>query len=258
MAEYQNFRAKYSLELLTDYVSGLLDSETCARIEADIEASEELASMVDGLRIMVETGYDDFDRVEQELESSAIRVSALIEDKQGSSKQRSFWGYAYKIAAVLLLVFVPLGLFYYYQINSFDYLLDEELGTYYASPVVVRGGSDQELWDSAAYFYQQEDFESAVDLLSKYMVSNPEDTQALYYIGISYIYQSKSELAIPHLDAVINSQSRLRQQARWFKALALLDLGQKDSGLQILKGIADNSNAYKSASAKVLIDSLSD
>ena len=162
----------------------------------------------------------------------------------------------YKAAAVVLILLIPFSVAYYLKSTSYGSLLQQEIHEHYTSPIVVRGDYDKQLWADAAVAYQGKDFPLAIKLLSEYLTINQKDTQALFYIGISHLYSGQPEKAIDHLDDVLLSESRLKPQAKWFKALALLEAGSQAEGQALLELIAEDPSAFKCNAAKKLLDSI--
>lgn len=256
MADYQNVLRHHSIELLTDYVQGLVNEETRLRIEKDCTNSPELSAIVEGIRSLVQMGHEDPEDIEKVLRDSSSRGKKLIATKKRNDSIGRVLKPLYRIAAVLVLMTIPLGIWFYSESNSLSAIVAEELNSYYAPPVVVRGETDKHLWSQAVQSYKQEDFETATALLSKHVKMQPQDTQALLYLGISALYSADVKKAIPPFEEVLDSQSRFKPQAHWFLALTYLELGEEKMAMSEFEEIQKHPGSFKYDRAKKILSIL--
>lgn len=76
--------------------------------------------------------------------------------------------------------------------------------------------------------------------------NNEKDMNASFYMGVSYVKLEMFEKAIAMFDEVINSTNNVfREEASWYKALALIGNGNKEAAKIILTEIAGKEGFYK-------------
>lgn len=83
--------------------------------------------------------------------------------------------------------------------------------------------------------------------------NNANDLNAAFYMGVSYVKLEMHGKAIPLLDQILNSPNNVfHEEARWYKALALLGNGQTEAGNKLLNEIA-NADGFYQSKAKVML-----
>jgi hypothetical protein len=92
--------------------------------------------------------------------------------------------------------------------------------------------------------------------ISKFEVllkNSPDDVNARFYMAVSYVKLEMHSKALPLLDAVIESENNaFREEAEWYKALALIGSGDKDEAKDLLKKISDDNTFYSKQAAEKL------
>ncbi|MFN8715123.1 MAG: hypothetical protein ACK5Z2_19900 [Bacteroidota bacterium] len=83
--------------------------------------------------------------------------------------------------------------------------------------------------------------------------NTPDDINAKFYIAVSYVKLEMHSKAIPLLDAVIESENNaFREEAEWYKALALIGSGDTDEAKDLLKKISGDNTFYSKQAAEKL------
>lgn len=86
-----------------------------------------------------------------------------------------------------------------------------------------------------------------MDVLKKF---NDKDLNATFYTGVSYFKLDMNAKAISMFDEVLNAQNNVfHEEAKWYKALALIGDGQKDAAKVLLNEIAAKEGFYKEKAA---------
>jgi hypothetical protein len=91
---------------------------------------------------------------------------------------------------------------------------------------------------------------SKFDLLLK---SNAQDVNALFYTGVSYVRLEMPDKAIPYLDRVLAETNNVfHEEALWYKALALHNLGDREGSVKLFKQIASQPGYYQTKAKEKL------
>ncbi|MBI3510909.1 MAG: hypothetical protein HY064_09595 [Bacteroidetes bacterium] len=89
-----------------------------------------------------------------------------------------------------------------------------------------------------------------MDVLRK---NDPNDLNAAFYSGVSYVKLEMFAKAIPYFDAVLNSPNNVfHEEAKWYKAQALLGLGEKETAKILLGEIVSGNGFYSEKAAGLL------
>jgi hypothetical protein len=89
-----------------------------------------------------------------------------------------------------------------------------------------------------------------MEVLNKH---NAADLNAAFYMGVCYVKLEMFRKAIPLLDQVLASGNNVfHEEAKWYKAQALIGNGQQEEGNKLLREIADGDGFYKQKAADML------
>ena len=100
---------------------------------------------------------------------------------------------------------------------------------------------------SAQRSYSAMDFASSASTLGLYL-NNHEDAQATLYLGVSQYELGRLDLARQSLMKVSTSNSVIRSEADFYRALIMIRQGDNDEAVAILKQlVANNSNRVEEA-----------
>ncbi|MGL5890122.1 MAG: hypothetical protein ACRC3B_09565 [Bacteroidia bacterium] len=83
--------------------------------------------------------------------------------------------------------------------------------------------------------------------------NTPDDINAKFYIAVSYVKLEMHTKAMPLLDAVIGSENNaFREEAEWYKALALIGSGDTEQAKDLLQKISGDNTFYSKQAAEKL------
>jgi hypothetical protein len=83
--------------------------------------------------------------------------------------------------------------------------------------------------------------------------SDPNDLNAAFYMGVSYVKLEMYEKAIPFFDQILNSPNNVfHEEANWYKALALIGNGNTEAAKKVLTEISQKDGFYKEKAAEKL------
>jgi hypothetical protein len=233
-------KEKYSLELLMDYVDGLVDQSTHDRISRLIETDQEVATLVQGI-----LGYYEAKGTDREgLEEYLKQTPPMPFRKETPVRRMNSW-LSVAVAAMLIgavAIWFTLG-------SSPDRM---ELAIEYSSEVYqpqtqVRGDAEA-AFAALETQYNAGEYQTVIDELST--VTDKSVMQELFF-GLSLFNTGAFEVSTASLEKVANSESRYAEHALWYLALASIHASAPDAE-DILSRIIE-SNGYKADQAKELL-----
>lgn len=237
-------KSKYDYDIIRDYLHGLVDRETARRIRELIRLDEVARDIAAGiLRLEHEFGGNE-DEVEAYIERLRQKQMKLIDEDSRRGTSRGW----IRLAAAILLIAVS-GFVLWLTVFRGGNTLDDELRQPYPLAVIDRGEDEV----NAGYeFYGNKEYKKAIASFDK--VTN--DVSVTFYNGLSHLYVGEYDQAATLLGSESLQTSRYREQAEWFRCLALLKGGRKDEAKDGLAKVRDNTTHYKSSVAGELLSSL--
>jgi predicted Zn-dependent protease len=117
---------------------------------------------------------------------------------------------------------------------------EEKLFAQYYKPDVglptMMGISERYEFENAMVSYKTGDYQKAIDSWQLLLKDNPGNDTLNYFIGSALIADRQVKQALPYFDKTLTvSNSAFEQEARWFKALALLHMGKKQEAITLLE-----------------------
>ena len=100
--------------------------------------------------------------------------------------------------------------------------------------------------------FNNKEYSKAIRLLNTSIYQKKNISSSNYYLGLISYNQNKPTKAIKYFDKMIHSNSSFKEDAQWYKSLALIRRGNKNDALILLKKIINsNSKHAKSATVKL-------
>ena len=100
--------------------------------------------------------------------------------------------------------------------------------------------------------YNDRNYSEAIDYFQKAINSDEKVNESNYYMAMSFFVQNKNSKALKHFNVVLNSNSALRFNAMWYKAVILEGSGDLAGAKKILEELAMGSSGFKSQAADKL------
>ena len=125
----------------------------------------------------------------------------------------------------------------------------------YRAPSPERGAAATDAWQRAAAAYAAGDYKIAAGLFNESLGdSTAIPYQCHFYLGVSLLAQQPPlpEAAVFSFDKTLKSDNDYRQQAMWYKALALLKLGQQEAAGEVLNEIVRQDYFHRREAEEVL------
>jgi len=162
------------------------------------------------------------------------------------------------VAASILIIAVS-GVFIWSLLN--DDLDTEELFATNYEPYRLGQRSNvadgDEVEQQATEAYNNNDFNQAIPLFEKFLVTNSSNEKNILRLGSAYLSTNQAQKAIDIFQPIIaNPESALVQAAQWYQALAYLQLENTAEAKKVLNNLANSGNRTYPTKAKKLLKSL--
>jgi tetratricopeptide (TPR) repeat protein len=131
-----------------------------------------------------------------------------------------YWKPIFAAAAILVLVFT--SLFTLVRQPSHESLFMHYFQVYPNTTPLVRGNESAGMMENAMMEYEAKNYADALNILSDVLLTDPDNTAALFYTGILYLTLKQPDLAIPYLKRVTTGSNDFLQPAAWYLGLAYL------------------------------------
>ena len=152
-------------------------------------------------------------------------------------------------AFVFLIIGVPTYLLFLNQPTGSELYTDYY--TPYEHVLSTRGSSDEGL-NKAMLLYESKDFKGANAQFDSLLAATPGFYELNFYRGITHIELENYDSAIRDLEAVLDQNSTLSNQAEWYLALIYLKENNVLESKKLLKNIAKNNKLYSSKAEAIL------
>ena len=244
-------------ELLMDWNSGLLSEETGEEIKRHLDSCERCSMIYEGLHSIQDTAQSNESHFLNEAREKQQQLLETLSNEQNKSRTYIPWKIGLSIAASITLLIVVSTFILSGSKNSEELVL-AYLEEGYRSPVVDRAGDTDSDMIKALDFYSAKDFEKAIPYFEEVVSLKENDFRALFYAAICYLQVEVPDTnkAIRYLSLVNGSQSRYKEQARWFLSLAHYLNNDQESARELLIEMTEKEDHFKKAEAIKLLKSL--
>lgn len=242
--------SEINYDIINQYLDGELFGEALLSFEEQLKTNAVLAEEValyksinEEMRLQAQYGKE-----EQVLRDNLGTLNDQYFKKKATGKLRSinrWWYAAVATAAAAILVFV----LWPASSSSFD---NEKLYAYYTKevdplPGGERGNGDDSLLIKAAALYNQKDYTKALPLLRDIGTRKPGETQMKLALGFAWVQTGQYDSGTIVFDEISNGATIFKNDAIWFKALAMLKQNKLDECYRLLEGLPTDAGKYKEA-----------
>lgn len=106
--------------------------------------------------------------------------------------------------------------------------------------------------DEAMKLYENREYANAINGFNTYINQYPDQYEVRLYRGIANMQMDSINLAIKDLEAVMENNRKLTDQAQWYLALLYLKDGDVAEARKILKQIAESENIFNEKAQNIL------
>ncbi len=247
-----------SVELLLDYLDGILTDEAKEKIDQEMAGSEELTSIVEGLKIYYKSIDFNREKMDDYIQSLSI---GFAEKRNQVKKKPPKTGFYIRIAATFLLVaaFATLLILNRDRPNDLLTLVDVELSKHYAVPGTSRSEGEElaQLWSQVTLAYGARNFASAINPLRLIDEADENDPTSWFYLGLCYAYKSTPdfEQSIDYLKRVTETSHAFSDRAKWYLALIYIKQNRQAEAQKLVQEIKEKGG-FKSKEAERIFSSM--
>ena len=241
-----------NLEQIERYLRHEMSEEERSNFEQSLETD---ASLREAFAFHQELHSRLGDTKRAEVEKTALEAQA---NYLAAQKKKTITRYLFPavaaVAAMLILFFVL-----YTPAPDHDY---QTIAMNYADPYpapTFRSEASKEttLFEEAMAEYRARKYDKTVIALKQLSKSDPEYTQAQFYIGISLVLSAEYKQATEVLDEYLTEEKAENTDvALWYKALALLGLENTEEAMQILHTLSLQGKGRVKTQAEQLLKEL--
>lgn len=267
-----------SMETMLAFLQEKLDKSKMEEVEQLIQNNPLYQEMMNELK---QSLADDPDTEEKAIRyrDTFTREVHRITDRNLYKPKNDKW-HLWSMAAMILLLVIPLG--YRFLMPSVeDQLRDQYFQAYV--PEGTRSGDTREpkelteeerikndfVFAKRAYSIASSEFTPKQEQQQHYQIAIREFENILsiaeaklpakiaipssLYLGVSYLVVNKARDALPHLQKVIDHQvNGFVRDAEWYKAWALLDLGEREAAIKQFYTLANQANDYQQKAQDII------
>ncbi len=229
--------------LADDYLNGEVSEED---FQAALNEHPELRSIVEFHR-----GIDQY--LEGRLDKAyRDKVAKAITPAQ---KTRALWSPMRIAAAASLLLVAGTALVYFLLQASAtsEELFAEHFEPYEAIGADRNSAASSNDFATAMGLYEEQQYAEAIPFFES-AVGAPAFSD--FFLGISYLANGDSELALSTLEPYTSDGNLLRDAAKWYQALAYLQMGDRKLAEKELEPLVANPSSRWNGKAKALIKDL--
>lgn len=118
-------------------------------------------------------------------------------------------------------------------------------------------GNNNSISAIANSYYDKKQYSNAIEDLTAYLKSNPDDILAKLLLASAYLETNNAHLAEPILEKIVasNIEAHYKEIGKWYLALTILKQGRVDDVKKILTDI-ETENGFYSSRARSILNSL--
>ena len=237
---------EYSTEILIAYLNNDLNDQQMSDIRKDIDQSDELKSILEGLKFFEEGNQIDQSALNEFLSESLEQQNEIISSNTKKKPTIS------KFLVAATVAFFMIGGWFLVQILSgpnVEEFMISELQPYELRSVSTRGSLEQyKSWEKA---YQNQEWASAVELIEKELPN--EELQ--FYMGQCQMQLDEYDKAAVSFGKVLeyDNPTGYLENARWYLILANLKLGDENLAIDELEKLISSNQIFKREEASKLL-----
>lgn len=224
------------IELIEGYFNKTLTEAEKDRFDERVKADADFAEKVDDYKEIIR-GIRT--KAEKDFKEDVASWEGELKREDRITKHIPWKTYLAIAAAILLLLVARIFIFTPDQPKT-----DQELFTTYFVPyedvISVRDGSNgKSSLTTAMTFYNDGNYQEAVANLKAVLSDDPDNSEARFYLGASWLALMNGKEAIPVLQDVISQKNNYHDQAEWYLALAYLINQDDKDAMHLLERISN-------------------
>ena len=245
---------------IEDYIRGNLSEDEKRLFEDKLKSDPAFAEELDlSKRLENAIVNDDIDNFREILKNIHKKLYPESQPAKSDTKRLLHTALKYwKIAAVALIILIPLTVIMYIMINDSSSNSEIFYRNYERYPAFSQSRSmfkdiNDSIFVEGLNYYKNGAFTDAVGYFKQVVENDETNIAAQFLFGISYIEITNYNRAINSFEYVIESGDTLySQQAEWYLALCFIKIGKTNDAKSLLQRIIDNDGFYFDKATKLL------
>ncbi|MBI9037327.1 MAG: tetratricopeptide repeat protein [Bacteroidales bacterium] len=245
---------------IEDYLRGNLSEAERKLFEDKLKTDTDFAEEFElNKRIENAIANDEIDNFRETLKNIHKKLYNESETEISGTKKLFNTALKYwKIAAVVLIILIPLTVVMYIMIHDSSSNSNLFYQNYERYPAISENRSINKIINDSIFSeglkcYKNGDFTNAVGYFKNVVENEDNNVAAQFFLGISYIEITNYNRAINSFEDVIEKDDTLySQQSEWYLALCLIKIGKTNDAKSVLQRIIDNEGYYFSKAGKLL------
>jgi tetratricopeptide (TPR) repeat protein len=233
-----------SLDELRAFSNRTISSLREPKIEQHLAHCSLCADAIEGISAVA-----DKDQIRPIVRSLSDAVHHRIGQLTGTRRN---WRLYYRVAAVLIIAVAAL-LYLVNQKPQHEILFAKYFTPYPNTIPITRGASGEIKLKRGLAEYEFENYEQAIIILEDVVTSEPENTTAKFYLGMSYLCRNQPDSAVAQFRSEIqHGKNPFVEPARWYLGLAALKKRDVNQASMIFGQLKAESQAYKQQANELL------
>ena len=242
-----------TLDQLTAYVEDRLSAHEHHEVEKHLIDCELCSDAVEGMTLAADSAT-----IKKTVTSLKSDLHARLHKRPALSlpKKKSWRIVTVPVAAIVLVGLISI-LYTVLQKPSTDVLFSRYFEPYPNTVPLMRGESPSGRMEWAMTEYEAADYAAALTMLQEIIASDPENTTALFYTGVSCLCLGEPEQAIGYFQRASRGDTdEFEEQTRWYTGLSYLRNRQSDRAEAIFREITAYDQHYKKEESIQLLNAL--
>jgi len=230
-------------EQIEKYVLGELNAKELIDFNNRLDNDADFRKEVELYKSVTHSFQKKYQNIEKEekLKSSLHQLGSKyfnVEEKNKKVNIRSYFVKFSSIAAILLIAFF----LFKPQTDLYNQFAEHQ-----TLNIQTKGDNQHGNLLQGATFFNEQKYEKAIPLFEDYLNKNPQDTEIKISLGISFLEEENTLLAIQIFKEVAEQDNVFKNKANWYLALSHIKYKDKTNAKKFLKKISPESSYYKKA-----------
>lgn len=256
MSETWKQSSEFSVELLADYVEGLVDQATAARITDHLANHQEDAEVVGGIAAFLSSTAGDREGLEDWLARTLPTQQAQHAERK-AAPTRTLWPRYAAVAASVALLALAIGWWLTRTTSpqspaEWQQFAMANLEETYPSPTTVRSGETLATLDSlksaAAQAYDQKQWDQAAHTYTSLLQKYPAEAGSTerFYLALANVYGKNIDAGTESLlQQLSEGESAYAAPARYYHILLTLQKGEVETAQEMARNALEQSSVYQ-------------
>jgi tetratricopeptide (TPR) repeat protein len=244
------------LDTFDEYLKGVLSDQELKDFEQKLQADDQFRARLEQVKLVVAgirysaraDALEKIKRIENDLQKIKKKKKTII--------AKVLSDYSYYIAAACLFLFI-MGSLYFFpksgQKNNGKELFESSFEPYpnIAHPAMRFKDDNLTMVQKAFAEYDRKNYIKAIELFKK-APDFEKDPTIVFYLAISYISINDSEKAERNLLSLLDKHPSINDQVKWYLGICYLKENKTSLAVKYFKDLSETQNYYTQEAIKIL------